>query len=46
MGPLRILLKMMPGRGQQLGNLQVDERELDRLQAIIPSMTPEERANP
>ena len=32
--------------GQQLGALQVDDRELDRLQAIITSMTPEERANP
>jgi signal recognition particle subunit SRP54 len=46
MGPLTSLLKMMPGVGQQLGGLDVDERELDRLQAIIQSMTPEERANP
>jgi signal recognition particle subunit SRP54 len=46
MGPLTSLLKMMPGVGQQLGALDVDERELDRLQAIILSMTPEERANP
>jgi signal recognition particle subunit SRP54 len=46
MGPLQSLLKMMPGVGQQLGSLQVDERELDRLEAIILSMTPEERANP
>jgi signal recognition particle subunit SRP54 len=46
MGPLQNLLKMMPGVGQQLGNLNLDERELDRLQAIIQSMTPEERANP
>jgi signal recognition particle subunit SRP54 len=46
MGPLTNLLKLMPGVGQQLGNLQVDERELDRLQAIIQSMTPEERRNP
>jgi signal recognition particle subunit SRP54 len=46
MGPLGNLLKMMPGVGQQLGNLQVDEKELDRLEAIILSMTPEERANP
>jgi signal recognition particle subunit SRP54 len=46
MGPLTSLLKMMPGVGQQLGQLQVDDRELDRLQAIITSMTPEERANP
>jgi signal recognition particle subunit SRP54 len=46
MGPLTGLLKMIPGMGQQLGGLQVDDRELDRLQAIITSMTPEERANP
>jgi signal recognition particle subunit SRP54 len=46
MGPMTNLLKMMPGVGSQLGNLQVDEKELDRLQAIIQSMTPEERANP
>jgi len=46
MGPLTGLLKMMPGVGQQLGQLSVDERELDRLEAIITSMTPEERANP
>ncbi|HEV2724452.1 MAG TPA: signal recognition particle protein [Thermoleophilaceae bacterium] len=46
MGPLQGLLKMIPGMGQQLGGLQVDDRELDRLQAIITSMTPAERANP
>jgi signal recognition particle subunit SRP54 len=46
MGPLGNLLRMMPGVGSQLGNLNVDERELDRLEAIILSMTPEERANP
>jgi signal recognition particle subunit SRP54 len=46
MGPLTSVLKMLPGVGQQLGALQVDDRELDRLQAIITSMTPEERANP
>jgi signal recognition particle subunit SRP54 len=46
MGPLSGLLKMIPGMGAQLGNVKVDDRELDRLQAIITSMTPEERANP
>jgi signal recognition particle subunit SRP54 len=46
MGPLTSLLKMMPGVGAQLGNLKVDDRDLDRLQAIITSMTPEERRNP
>jgi len=46
MGPLQGLLKMIPGMGQQLQGLNVDDRELDRLQAIITSMTAAERANP
>jgi signal recognition particle subunit SRP54 len=47
MGPLTSLLKMMPGlAGHQLSQLKVDERELDRIQAIIQSMTPEERRKP
>jgi signal recognition particle subunit SRP54 len=46
MGPLGNLLKMMPGVGSQLSGLNVDEKELDRLEAIILSMTPAERANP
>ena len=45
MGPLTSLLGMIPGlAGHQLSKLQVDERELDRVEAIILSMTPEERA--
>jgi signal recognition particle subunit SRP54 len=46
MGPLGNLLKMMPGVGSQLGNIQISDKELDRLEAIILSMTPAERANP
>jgi signal recognition particle subunit SRP54 len=50
MGPLTSILGMIPGfagvGGQQLRNLKVDERELDRIQAIILSMTPEERRRP
>jgi signal recognition particle subunit SRP54 len=47
MGPLSNLLGMLPGLGgHQLRNLKVDERELDRVQAIILSMTPEERRRP
>jgi signal recognition particle subunit SRP54 len=47
MGPLTSLLGMIPGfGGQQLKNMKVDERELDRIQAIILSMTPEERRRP
>jgi len=47
MGPLQSILGMMPGfAGQQLKGLKVDEREIDRIQAIILSMTPEERRRP
>jgi signal recognition particle subunit SRP54 len=47
MGPLTSLLGMIPGMGgAQLQNAQVDERELDRIQAIILAMTPEERRRP
>ena len=48
MGPLGSLLGMMPGMGQmkQLKEADVDERELDRVEAIILSMTPEERQRP
>ncbi|MDQ4072307.1 MAG: signal recognition particle protein, partial [Actinomycetota bacterium] len=47
MGPLSGLLKMIPGlSGAGLGDVNVDDRELDRLAAIITSMTPEERRNP
>ncbi|HEX2070044.1 MAG TPA: signal recognition particle protein [Thermoleophilaceae bacterium] len=46
MGPLQSILKMLPGVGSQLNGLTVDDKELDRLQAIITSMTPAERANP
>ena len=46
MGPVGNMLKMIPGLSQQLGNVNVYERELDRLQAIITSMTLEERTNP
>jgi signal recognition particle subunit SRP54 len=47
MGPLTNLLGMIPGlAGHQLQNMKVDERELDRIQAIILSMTPEERRRP
>jgi signal recognition particle subunit SRP54 len=47
MGPLTSLLGMMPGfAGQQMKGLKIDEKELDRVQAIILSMTPEERRRP
>jgi signal recognition particle subunit SRP54 len=47
MGPLTSVLGMIPGlAGHQLSNMKVDERELDRIQAIILSMTVEERRRP
>ncbi len=46
MGPLQNLLGMIPGMGAQLKGVKLDEREFDRVQAIILSMTPEERRRP
>ncbi len=49
MGPLSSVLGMMPGMGKAMKELRgakVDDRELDRLEAIILSMTPAERADP
>jgi len=48
MGPLSSIIGMLPGMGamKQLKNANVDEREMDRVEAIILSMTPAERANP
>jgi len=47
MGPLQSILGMIPGlAGHQLQNTKIDERELDRIQAIVLSMTVQERRNP
>jgi signal recognition particle subunit SRP54 len=47
MGPLQGVLKMIPGLGKQLEGLdQVNEKELARVEAIILSMTPQERRVP
>jgi signal recognition particle subunit SRP54 len=48
MGPLSGLIGMLPGMGAMKGlkGAEVDEGELDRVEAIILSMTPLERANP
>lgn len=46
MGPLEDLLKMIPGVGKQLKGLTVDEGALGRIQALIQSMTPQERRTP
>jgi signal recognition particle subunit SRP54 len=47
MGPIGNLLGMLPGAGQMKDQLaEVDDKQLDRLQAIIRGMTPAERADP
>jgi signal recognition particle subunit SRP54 len=46
LGPLQNLLGMIPGMGKELRGVKVDEREFDRIQAIILSMTPQERRRP
>jgi signal recognition particle subunit SRP54 len=46
MGPVRNVLSMIPGMGKQLRGVDVDDRELGRVEAIVLSMTPEERRRP
>ena len=46
MGPLQQLVGMLPGAGSALRDVQVDESQLARVEAIIRSMTPAERRNP
>ena len=47
MGPLSSLLKMVPGvDAKALDNANIDERKLDRVEAIIKSMTMAEREKP
>ena len=46
LGPLQNLMGMIPGMGSQLKGATIDEKQFDRIQAIILSMTPQERRNP
>jgi signal recognition particle subunit SRP54 len=46
MGPLQSVVSMIPGLGKQMKGMNVDERELNRVEAIVLSMTAEERARP
>ena len=48
MGGLSGILSMMPGMGKQMADIEsaVDERQLARMEAIVLSMTPQERQNP
>jgi signal recognition particle subunit SRP54 len=46
MGPIQGVLKLIPGVGNQLKDVDVDERQLARVEAIVLSMTPNERRLP
>jgi signal recognition particle subunit SRP54 len=46
MGPVQGVLKLIPGVGNQLKDVDVDERQLARVEAIVLSMTPQERRMP
>lgn len=46
MGPIGEILEKVPGIGNEVSELDFDESEIDRIEAVIISMTPEERANP
>ena len=46
LGGMQEMLSMLPGMGNQLKNVEIDENAAKHPKAIIQSMTPEERANP
>ena len=46
MGPLSGLLGMIPGLGNQLKDVNIDDRMLGRVEAMVTSMTVQERRNP
>jgi signal recognition particle subunit SRP54 len=46
MGPLQNVLGMLPGMPKEIRNAEIDDKEIGRVEAIIRSMTPEERRKP
>ena len=46
MGPLQNVIGMLPGMPKEVRNAEIDDREITRIEAIIHSMTPEERRKP
>ena len=46
MGPIKDVLKKMPGMDRQLKDVEIDDRQIDRTEAILLSMTPKERERP
>jgi signal recognition particle subunit SRP54 len=46
MGPLKQLMGLLPGVGSALKDVHIDDKQLDRVEAIVHSMTPGERRKP
>ena len=46
MGSLKSILSMVPGMEKQLRNVDIDDRQMLRIEAVITSMTKKERAKP
>lgn len=46
MGSIKDMLAMIPGVGKKINDVDIDERQFDKIEAIILSMTPKERAKP
>jgi signal recognition particle subunit SRP54 len=46
MGPLQNLMGMMPGMPKEMRNAEIDEAQVNRVEAIIRSMTRDERVDP
>jgi len=46
MGPLSSILGMLPGVGSKLKDVEIDENALKKPEAIVRSMTPQERRHP
>ena len=46
MGPLKNVLSMLPGMDKQLRDVDIDDRQMLRIEAVITSMTKKERAKP
>jgi signal recognition particle subunit SRP54 len=46
MGPLKQLMGLLPGVGSAMKDVHIDDKQLDRVEAIVHSMTPKERQRP
>ena len=46
LGSIKDTLSMIPGVGKQIKDVDIDERQFDRVKAVIQSMTPQEREHP